>query len=75
MRVSDLQTKDVVNQMDGRNIGRIIDIDINEDGIINYFIVEPKKIIKRINFNSGETSINLKEIVKIGKDVIIVDKK
>ena len=28
MRISDLQTKDVINQGDGRNIGRIIDLSI-----------------------------------------------
>ena len=70
---SDLQTKDVINQGDGRNIGRIIDMDINEDGSINYFIVEPKKIMKKLNIYNSETNINIKQIVKIGEDVILVD--
>lgn len=73
MRVSDLQTKDVVNQYDGRNVGRIIDIDILENGTINYFIVEPKKIIKRFNIYNNEVTIKLDQIVKIGTDVILVD--
>lgn len=73
MRVSDLQTKDVVNQYDGRNVGRIIDIDILENGTINYFIVEPKKIIKRFNIYNNEVTIKLDQIVKIGADVILVD--
>lgn len=73
MRISDLQTKDVVNQTDGRNIGRIIDIDILENGTINYFIVEPKRIMKRLNIYNNETSIKLSQIVKIGEDVILVD--
>ena len=73
MRISDLQTKDVINQGDGRNIGRIIDMDINEDGSINYFIVEPKKIMKKLNIYNSETNINIKQIVKIGEDVILVD--
>ena len=73
MRISDLQTKDVVNQVDGCNVGRIIDMDIKEDGTINYCIVEPKKLIKRLNIYNNETSIYLKQIVKIGKDVILVD--
>lgn len=73
MRISDLQTKDVINQGDGRNIGRIIDMDINEDGSINYFIVEPKKIMKKLNIYNSETNINVKQIVKIGEDVILVD--
>jgi len=73
MRISDLQTKDVINQGDGRNIGRIIDMDINEDGSINYFIVEPKKIMKKLNIYNSETNINIKQILKIGEDVILVD--
>lgn len=75
MRISDLQTKDVINQIDGRNIGRIIDMDINEDGSINYFVVEPKKIMKKLNIYNNETSIKLSQIVKIGEDVILVDLK
>lgn len=73
MRISDLQTKDVVNKNDGRNIGRIIDMDILENGTINYFVVEPKKIIKKLNIYNNETSIKVSQIVKIGEDVILVD--
>lgn len=47
MRISELQTKEVVNQRDGRNIGRIIDMDIKENGTINFFVVEPKKLLKK----------------------------
>ncbi len=73
MRISDLQSKDVVNKNDGRNIGRIIDMDILENGTINYFVVEPKKIIKKFNIYNNETSIKISQIVKIGEDVILVD--
>lgn len=73
MRISDLQSKDVVNKNDGRNIGRIIDMDILENGTINYFVVEPKKLIKKLNIYNNETSIKLSQIVKIGEDVILVD--
>ena len=73
MRISDLQTKDVINQSDGRNIGRIIDMDILDNGTINYFVVEPRKIIKKLNIYNNETSINISQIVKIGEDVILVD--
>lgn len=73
MRISDLQSKEVINQMDGRNIGRIIDMDIAENGVVNYFIVEPKKILKRLNIYNNETSIKIAQIVKIGEDVILVD--
>ena len=32
MRLSDLQSKDIVNTVDGRNIGNIIDVKIDEEG-------------------------------------------
>lgn len=73
MRISDLQTKDVVNQNDGRNIGKIIDMDILENGTINFFVVEPRKFLKRLNIYNNETNIKLSEIIKIGEDVILVD--
>ena len=35
MRLSDLQSKDIVNVIDGKNIGNIIDVRINEaNGVI-----------------------------------------
>lgn len=73
MRISELQSKDVVNTLDGKNVGRIIDIDISENGVINYFIVEPKKLVKRLNIYNNEFNIKMSEIVKIGKDVILVN--
>lgn len=73
MRISDLQVKDVINKNDGRNIGKIIDMDIDINGTINYFVVEPKKIFKKLNVYNSETTIKINEIVKVGEDVIIVD--
>lgn len=75
MRVSDLQVKDVINQSDGKNIGRIIDIDIDSNGVINYFFVEPKKIMKKLSIYNNEVRIKISQIVKIGEDVILVDLK
>ena len=44
MRLSDLQNKNIVNILDGRNIGNIIDVKINEvSGNIESFIIEPNK--------------------------------
>ena len=43
LRVSDLQAKDVVSLVDGRKLGRIVDIEIDATGSINYFVVEPRK--------------------------------
>lgn len=46
MRISDLQTKYVVNKNDGRNIGRIIDMDILENGFLPAIKLGSIKILK-----------------------------
>lgn len=72
MRLSDLQSKDIVNVIDGRNIGNIIDVKVDErNGTIISLIVEPKG--KFISFGKGEdTEIKWQSIERIGEDVILV---
>ena len=73
MRLSDLQNKDIVNTIDGRNVGNIIDVKIDQlNGTILSLVVEPNK--KMISFmNRGdEEEISWKNIERIGEDVILV---
>lgn len=73
MRLSDLQNKDIVNTMDGRNVGNIIDVKIDQiSGTIVSLVVEPNK--KMLSFmNRGvEEEISWKNIERIGEDVILV---
>ena len=72
MLMSDLQRKDIINMTTGSRIGKIIDIDVNEDGLINTLIVGELKMMKRFN-NSSENRISFKQIKTIGSDVILVD--
>ena len=74
MRLSDLQNKDIVNISDGRNIGNIIDVKIDENsGNIVSFIIEPNKnFFKFLRSDKLDTEINWKSITKIGEDVILV---
>ena len=51
----------------------IIDADITEAGEINYFIVAPKHFFKRLFRSESEVNVTIKQIVKIGTDVILVD--
>ena len=74
MLISDLQRKDIVNTNDGTKLGRIVDLDVNNEGIINHLVVEPYKLMKRIGVR-GEVTITFKEIITIGHDVILVDLK
>lgn len=73
MRLSDLQNKDIVNIVDGKNIGNIIDVNIDEQsGNILSFIIEPSKNFLSF-FNKGkDTEIKWNSIAKIGEDVILV---
>ena len=72
MRLSELQGKNIVSVVDGRNIGNIIDANIMMDGRIESLIIERGKSI--FNFNrDGDTKILWKDTTKIGEDVILVN--
>ena len=73
MRLSDLQTKDVVNMIDGLNLGRIVDAEVNETGQILYFVIEKKKLFQRVFSSNSDILITIKDIKKIGSDVILVE--
>ena len=71
MRLSDLQGKDVVDYKDGRKVGNIVDIVIDNNGQIINLIVEKKKFF--FFFSSNDLEIKWQQIDKIGEDVILVN--
>ncbi len=74
MRLSDLQTKYIVNVQDGKNIGNIIDVKIDEEtGNIVSLVIEPNKNFFSFNKGKVDTEIKWKSIEKIGEDVILVN--
>lgn len=74
MRLSDLQNKDIVNVMDGKNIGNIIDVRIDEEtGSILSLVIEPNRNFFSFMNKGVDTEINWKNITKIGEDVILVN--
>lgn len=74
MRMSDLQSKKIINISTGRNIGNIIDLDIKENGLIESLIIEQNKNIFSLNRES-DTRIYWTDITKIGEDVILIKKE
>lgn len=72
MRLSDLQNKTVVNLIDGKNIGNIIDLSIDESGKAIGLIVEKHKFLISYFSNKQEVTIKWEQIEKIGEDVILV---
>ena len=72
MRLSELQDKDVVNISDGKKVGNIIDVKIDNEGRTIGILVEKYKFIVSI-FNNNVIEIKWHQIEKIGKDVILVN--
>ncbi len=73
MLLSDLQRKDIVNVIDGRNVGNIIDVKVDEaTGTIASLIIEPSKNFFSFLSRGEDTEIPWKSITKIGEDVILV---
>lgn len=72
MRLSDLQNKNIVNVIDGKNIGNIIDASVNEEGKVEYFIIEESKSFFSLN-KDNDKKILWNDITKIGEDVILVN--
>lgn len=70
MRLSELQTKEIVNIRDGKRIGTIIDVLVEENGNISKLVLEEKRGRK---FQREESEIKWSNIVKIGDDIILID--
>lgn len=72
MRLSDLQSKDIINMNDGKKVGTIIDVSLSEDGKMNGLIVEKGKFFSRLS-GRDELEIKWSQVKKIGEDVILVN--
>lgn len=72
MRLSELQNKTVINLIDGKNIGTIIDLNIDENGKAIGLIVEKHRFIISYFTSQKEVFISWNQIEKIGEDVILV---
>lgn len=72
MRLSDLQNKDIVNMRDGKKVGNIIDVVIDNSGNMESLIVQRTKFMN-VFLSSGEFEVKWNQIKKIGEDVILVE--
>jgi len=73
MLLSDLQRKDIVNVIDGRNVGNIIDVKVDDaTGMIVSLVIEPNKSFFSFLNRGEDTEVPWKSITKIGEDVILV---
>ncbi len=73
MKISDLQDKTVININDGKNLGNIVDLEIDNNGQIINFTSIPRRHIFRLFLSNKETIFKMTDIKKIGEDVILVE--
>ena len=74
MRLSELQNKNLVNVSNGKNIGNIIDVNIDDQsGNIKSFIIESKGSILTFLNKDNDMEVKWNDIQKIGEDVILVN--
>ncbi len=73
MRLTELQGKDIVNINDGKLIGKIIDLTLNDNGVLEDLIIEKSKFFVSLFSNKNEIKVNWKQIKKIGDDVILIE--
>ena len=74
MRLSDLQSKNLVNMSDGKNIGNIIDVKIDErTWNIASLIIEGRGTVFSFLNKDMDLEVSWNDIKKIGEDVILVN--
>ena len=74
MKISDFQSKDVINIVDGRKLGHVSDLELDlRQGRIESIVV-PEAGGKFFGFMGGGADVIIpwRNIVKIGADVVLV---
>lgn len=73
IKISELQSKEVVNITDGRKLGQIHDLELDlSEGIIKAIVVPEESRLFGLISGGREWVIPWPQIVKIGADVIFV---
>lgn len=73
MKISDFQTKDVINIVDGKKLGQISDLELDlKQGRIEAIVVPSYSKFMGLFGGGTELIIPWRNIVKIGADVVLV---
>ncbi|ETT74284.1 sporulation protein, YlmC/YmxH family [Paenibacillus sp. FSL R7-277] len=73
MKISDFQTKDVINIVDGKRLGQISDLELDlRRGVIDAVIVPGYTRFMGLFGGGADLVIPWRNIVKIGADVVLV---
>lgn len=74
MRLCELRGKEVINAADGRCLGNVIDLDIDICcGHIQALIVPKTNKLFSLFCQEGEIVIPWCKVIKVGKDIILVE--
>jgi YlmC/YmxH family sporulation protein len=73
IKISDLRNRDVVNILDGKKLGNIIDIDLDLDNGKVLALVLPGRVKGFLFTKREEVVVPWHKIVRIGRDVILVE--
>ncbi|RAP76642.1 YlmC/YmxH family sporulation protein [Paenibacillus montanisoli] len=73
MKISDFQTKDVINIVDGRKLGQVSDLELDlRQGRIDSIVVPNYSRFFGLFGSGTDVVIPWRNIVKIGTDVVLV---
>lgn len=74
VKLSDLRSREVVNIVDGKKLGSILDIDLDLDhGRVMAFVLPGRSRGWGIFSRREEVIIPWEKIIRIGRDVILVE--
>lgn len=73
IKISDLRARDVINILDGKKLGNIIDIDLDLDNGRVLGLVLPGRSKGLFFTKREEMTVPWNKIIRIGRDVILVE--
>lgn len=73
MRLTDLQSKDIIDIATGSFVGRIVDIVLDDKGVLDSLVVEKRRFFFSLFSSKNEIIVKWNQIQKVGEDVIIIN--
>ncbi len=74
IKISDLRARDVINILDGKKLGNIIDIDLDlENGRVISLILPGRTRGFSIFSKREDITVPWDKIIRIGRDVVLVE--
>ena len=74
MKLTEFSTKDIIDDATGMKLGKVVDLEINQEtSEIEYLIIQKGFRFINLFSNKDVLTIPWKKIIKIGKDVVIIE--